>query len=120
GEARERLTPETDELGGRDRERLLEKGVLHRAAGALPERSRQLPVAHRAPSSSSARWIARTRDFARVSPPPICMRQPASHATRHAAPVDSTFASFLARICDETSGRRTANEPPKPQHSSAP
>jgi len=51
---------------------------------------------------------------------PICMRHPASHATRHAAPVASTFSSFFARIWEDTSGRRTANEPPKPQHSSAP
>src|SRR5262249_11201551 len=120
GEARERLAAQTDELGRGDRERFLEKRVLHRAARALAKWCRQLGVAHRPPSRSSARWSARTRDFARVSPPPICMRQPASHATRQSAPVDSTFASFLARICEETSGSRTENEPPKPQHSSAP
>src|SRR5437016_4081103 len=120
GEAGEGLATEPDELGRGDREGFLEKRVLHRAVSALAKRRRELVAAHGLPSRSSARWSARTLDFLRVSPPPICMRHPASQATRQSAPVASTLASFLARICEETSGNRTANEPPKPQHSSAP
>ena len=72
------------------------------------------------PSSTSARWRARTREPRRRSPPPICMRQPASQATTQSAPVASMLASFLSRIAEDTSGRRTEKEPPKPQHSSLP
>ena len=121
GKAREGLAAQVDELGGGDRECLLEERIVERAVGALPERSGELMIAQgRPPSSTSARCSARTGDFRRVSPPRICMRQPASQATRQPAPVASTFASFLSRICVETSGSRTENEPPKPQHSSAP
>ena len=83
GEAREGLAAQVDELGGGDREGLLEERIVERAVGALPERSGDLMVAQgRPPSSTSARCSARTGDFRRVSPPRICMRQPASQATR--------------------------------------
>src|SRR5205823_1568707 len=121
GKVGERLAAEADELGRRDRQRLLQVHVLHGAARALAERNGEVGLAHgdrRSPSSSSARWTARTLEPRRLSPPPSCMRQPASQATTQAAPVDSTFLSFLSRICEGTSGSRTENEPPKPQHSS--
>src|SRR5262249_59034690 len=55
-------------------------------------------------------------------------RQPTPHlheaarVARHEAlrAVLSTLASFLSSTAVETSGRRTENDPPKPQHSSAP
>src|SRR5207253_1778923 len=96
-EVAERLAAEPDELGRRDGQRLLEKRILHRAAGALAERDREVGLAHAPPPSrSSARCTARTRERRRLRPPPICMRHPASHATRHAAPVASTFSSFFS------------------------
>ena len=51
--------------------------------------------------------IASSRELRRRSLPPICMRQPASQATRHAAPAASTFASLRSTIDDDTSGSRT-------------
>src|SRR5438093_9991539 len=75
GEALEGCATEADELGGGDREGFLEERVLHRAARALPERGPEVAVAHRGtPSSSSARCSARTREFRRRRPPPICRR----------------------------------------------
>src|SRR4029450_807630 len=90
GKVREGLAAQVDELGGGDREGLLEDRVVERAVGALPERRGYPVVAQgRPPSSTSARCSARTGDFRRVSRPRICMRQPASHATRETAPVGS-------------------------------
>src|SRR5207244_12893448 len=47
------LAAEPDELGRRDGQRLLEKRILHRAAGALAERDREVGLAHAPPPSRS-------------------------------------------------------------------
>src|SRR5262249_6772230 len=122
GKAGERVFAKIDELGRRDREGLLEEPILERARRALLERDPEQLFAHArsSPARTWARCSARTRECRRESPPPICMRQPASHATTQSAPVRSTLSSFLPRIAEETSGNRTENEPPNPQHSSAP
>src|SRR4029077_3434342 len=113
----ERLAPEVDELRGRDGQRLAQELIVEGRRRALAERSRQLGHPTSA-SRTSARCRARIGELRRRSRPPICMRQPASQATRHEAPAASTFASLRSTIDDDTSGSRTANEPPKPQHSS--
>src|SRR5206468_2361039 len=48
-EVAERLAAEPDELGRRDGQRLLEKRILHRVAGALAERDREVGLAHAPP-----------------------------------------------------------------------
>src|SRR5262249_41356065 len=118
----EGVLPEVDELGGGDGERFLEEAILERGRGALLERRLEHRLRHGVPSPARiwARWRARTRERRRESPPPIRIRQTAAQATTQSAPVDSTLSSFLPRMADETSGSRTENEPPNPQHSSAP
>src|SRR5688572_16132363 len=107
----ERLAPEVDEPRGGDGERLLEEGVVEGAG-------RSLPKLHG--DKTSARWRARTGEPLRRSAPLMCRRQPASQATTPATPLASMAATFRSRMAVETSGRRTANDPPKPQHSSLP
>src|SRR5581483_677526 len=111
---RERLPAQVDELRGGDGEGLLQERVAQRRPRPLGQRRAEQPLAHRgtSPARTWARCTAFTDEPRRDSPPPICMRQPASHATRHRAPVASTLASFLSRIALDTSGRRTAKEPP--------
>src|SRR5262245_8003433 len=121
-ELAERFAAQPDELGGGDGEGLLQEAVLQRSSRPFPEgRVEVEPLLHRdSPASSSARCMARGPAPRRLRPPPICMRQPASQATTQSACVSATFPSFLSRMAVDTSGRRTENEPPKPQHSSAP
>src|SRR5262249_23028777 len=93
-EAREGVFAKVDELGRRDREGLLEKPILERARGTLLKRHLEQLFAHcrSSPARTCARCSARTREPRRESPPPICMRQPASHATTQSAPVRSTLS----------------------------
>src|SRR5262249_54496048 len=121
GKVGERVLAETDEFRGRDAERVLEELVLERSARPFGKRHFERRFAHvSSPVSTWARCTARTRDARRERPPPICMRHPASHATRYSAPVRSTLSSFLSRMADDTAASRTEKEPPNPQHSSAP
>ncbi len=122
GEPRERLAAQVDELGRGDTERLLQEAVLERGGGPLGKRRREAGVAHRGgvPASTSARWTACTRPPRRLSPRPSAAGSRRRRPPRSRPPSRSTFASFLSRIAADTSGSRTENEPPKPQHSSAP
>src|SRR5262249_11905988 len=70
-------------------------------------------------SSTCARCSARTRLPTRRSRPAMFIRQPASVATTASAPVFSINATLSQTIAPLMPGKRTENDPPKPQHSSA-
>ena len=125
GKPRERLLAEVDELGGGDRERFLQERVLEGRAGALAETACAAAGVAHATSPSPAEHLGQVhRPHARAAP-----RQPAAHlheaarVARHQAVAPGGLRRWRASCrgsAVDTSGSRTENEPPKPQHSSAP
>ena len=109
-----------------DDARALRADRVGRVAQVRPQLDVRQLDAVRLPESSvivdariSARWIVRTAEPRRESPPPIWSRHEPSTAVQTSAPVVSIASHLSASIALDVSAFLIANVPPNPQHSSA-